>query len=51
MDAAVRELMTGADAQVPFEVRDPLGLPDAAESKRLVRGLKIHLFLREPAAA
>lgn len=51
MDAAVRELMTAADAQVPFEVRDPLGLPDAAESKRLVRGLKIHLFLREPAAA
>ncbi|MFO0639439.1 MAG: hypothetical protein U0183_09540 [Polyangiaceae bacterium] len=51
MDAAVRELHASADAQVPYEVRSPLGLPDGAEAKRLVRGLKIHLFLREPIAA
>lgn len=51
MDAAVRELHASTEVHVPYEVRSPLGLPDSAEAKRLVRGLKIHLFLREPLAA
>ncbi len=51
MAGAVRELHAAAEAHVPYEVRSPLGLPDSAEAKRLVRGLKIHLFLSEPMAA
>jgi len=50
MHVAIAELTASAAVPVPWEQQDLLGLPPSDDAKKLVRGLRVHLFLRELAA-
>lgn len=50
MHEAIAELAASAAVPVPWEQQDRLGLPASDDARKLVRGLRVHLFMRELAA-
>lgn len=50
MTEAMNELVAAAGVEVPSGLRDELGLPPSSDARKLVRGLRVHLWMRELAA-